>query len=102
MKRIYTALNLIEAQLASDTLTSAGIANHLFNVNASAVMGEVPFTAALPEVWVEDDAQAQRATELLREASATQTMERPCPRCGEANPGNFLSCWACGCALPPA
>jgi uncharacterized membrane protein YvbJ len=26
--------------------------------------------------------------------------EKTCPHCGETNPGNFMSCWQCGSALP--
>ena len=101
MKRVYCAPDLIDAQLVSDTLASAGIANHVFNVNAVGALGEVPFAQAQPEVWVADDTQADSAVALLRTARAPTAMERPCPRCGEAVPGNFLSCWNCGAALPP-
>jgi len=101
MKRVYTAPDLIDAQLVSDTLASAGIANHIFNVNAVGALGEVPYPNALPEIWVDEEADAPRAQALLHAARTTQVMERPCPHCGEANPGDFLTCWSCGSALPP-
>lgn len=101
MKRVISAPDLIAAQLASDTLTSAGIRNHIFNVNAVGLLGEVPFTHALPEIWVADDREADLAYALL-ETPPPVTAEHACRHCGEMNPGNFLSCWQCGTALPAA
>lgn len=99
MKRVYTASNLVSAQLASDLLASAGIPNHVFNAHAAGALGDVPFTAAWPEVWVERDAQADAATALIAADANTAEREHACPHCGERNPGNFLSCWHCGGAL---
>ena len=101
MKRVHIAPTLLDAQLAVDALSSLGIVTHIFNANASGALGEVPFMQAQPEVWVDDDAQEARAREALaglRDAPARG--EKACPQCGEANPGNFLSCWQCGGALP--
>jgi hypothetical protein len=99
MQRVASLPDLITAQLASDTLESAGIPNHIFNANAVGALGEVPFTHAFPEIWVADDAQADSARALLAADSAATRREHACPRCGEINPGNFLSCWQCGGAL---
>jgi hypothetical protein len=101
MKRVHIAPTLLDAQLAADTLSSLGIVTHIFNANAAGALGEVPFMQALPEVWVDDDAQALRAREILADClSMKPGQEKNCPRCGEPNPGNFLSCWHCGGALP--
>ncbi len=101
MKRVHIAPTLLDAQLAVDALSSLGIVTYIFNANAAGALGEVPFMQAQPEVWVDDDAQEARAREALaglHEAPARD--EKTCPQCGEANPGNFLSCWQCGSALP--
>ena len=101
MKRVLIAPTLLDAQLAVDVLSSLGIGAHIFNANAAGALGEVPFLQAQPEIWVEDDAQADRARDALaglRDAPARD--EKRCPHCGETNPGNFLSCWQCGHALP--
>ena len=101
MKRVHIAPTLLDAQLAADTLSSLGIVTHIFNANAAGALGEVPFLQAQPEIWVEDDAQEMRAREALAGLnSARPGEEKTCPRCGEQNPGNFLSCWHCGNALP--
>lgn len=101
MKRVHIAPTLLDAQLAADALTSLGIASHIFNANAAGALGEVPFMQAQPEVWIEDDTQENHAREVLAGLSnALPRAEKTCPDCGESNPGNFLSCWQCGHALP--
>jgi len=44
-----------------------------------------------------EDGQLDRARLLIEEHLLRPAPPgRTCPRCGEENPGNFLSCWACG------
>ena len=101
MKRVHIAPALLDAQLAVDVLSCLGIASRILNANAAGALGEVPFMQAQPEVWVDDDAQEMRAREVLAGLrNAPQRAEKTCPHCGEANPGNFMSCWQCGGALP--
>ncbi|MDO9468345.1 MAG: DUF2007 domain-containing protein [Thiobacillus sp.] len=101
MKRVHIAPTLLDAQLAADALTSLGIVTHIFNANVAGALGEVPFMQAQPEIWVDDDAQATRAREALAGLhNAPLRDEKTCPHCGETNPGNFMSCWQCGRALP--
>lgn len=101
MKRVLIAPTLLDAQLAVDALSSLGIVTHIFNANAAGALGEVPFMQAQPEVWVDDDAQEARARGALAGLrNAPPRDEKTCAHCGERNPGNFLSCWQCGRALP--
>lgn len=101
MKRVHIAPTLLDAQLAVDALSSLGIASRILNAHAAGALGELPFAQAQPEVWVDEDALAARASAVLAALRAVPTgPERICARCGEPNPGNFLSCWHCGQALP--
>lgn len=101
MKRVHIAPTLLDAQLVVDALSSLGIPTHIFNTHAAGALGEVPFMQAQPEVWIDDDAQELRARETLAYfLNVKPGEEKTCPRCGERNPGNFLSCWQCGGALP--
>ena len=101
MKRVFIAPTLLDAQLAVDVLASLGIATHIFNASAAGALGEVPFLQAQPEVWVDDETQEALARETLaRLRDAPARSEKICGHCGESNPGNFLSCWQCGRALP--
>jgi len=101
MKRVHIAPTLLDAQLAADALSSLGIVTHILNANAAGALGEVPFMQAQPEIWVEHDAEEARAREALSSLHhAAPREDKACPHCGETNPGNFLSCWQCGHALP--
>lgn len=101
MKRVYSAPTLLDAQLVADTLSGLGIATHILNAHAAGAVGELPFMQAQPEVWIDDDRQHARACEALSALiNAAASNEQRCPHCGESNPGNFLSCWRCGRALP--
>jgi hypothetical protein len=63
-------------------------------------VGELAATQIWPEVWVDEDEDAEAAKQLLDEIRAAgNTGSKICPHCGEENPGNFLSCWNCGQAL---
>lgn len=97
MKRIYIAANLMDAQLAVDVLATQGIKAHIFNANAVGAVGELATMQMWPEIWVEEDGDADTAKRLLHEVhAAPSSVSKACPQCGEENPGNFLSCWNCG------
>jgi len=70
----------------------------IFNANAASVAGELPIEASLPQVWVDDDAEAARAKEIIDTFLRTRATGAPvkCPECGEENPASFDLCWKCG------
>jgi len=87
MKRVHIAPTLLDAQLVVDALSSVGIVSHIFNANAAGALGEVPFLQAQPEVWVEDDARAHRAREVLADfLSVKSARKRSAPLAGSATP----------------
>jgi hypothetical protein len=71
---------------------------HVFNANASSVAGELPLDAALPQVWIENPAQAAHAREVVQAFLKRPPLGPPlrCPHCGEENPSSFETCWKCG------
>ena len=100
MKRIHAAANLAEATLLVDLLADRGIRARVLNANASSLAGELPIDAALPQVWVDDPADAPRAREVIESVPRTPSgPTRKCPACGEDNPGSFDLCWNCGAGL---
>lgn len=101
MKRVYTASNLPEAHILLRLLEERTIRARVFNANASSLAGELPIDAALPQVWVENDADAARARELIDAflKSSAHGPPRECPACGEENPPAFDLCWSCGAGL---
>ncbi|MFO1292962.1 MAG: DUF2007 domain-containing protein [Rubrivivax sp.] len=67
MRRLLQAPNLAIATLWADQLRAAGIATSVQRAYASSIAGEIPPDQALPEVWVEEDADQARAAALLAE-----------------------------------
>jgi hypothetical protein len=100
VKRVHTAATLAEAHLLVDLLADRGIRARIFNANASSLAGELPIDAAMPQVWVDDPADASRAREVIEEFRRMPAKPiRKCPACGEDNPGSFDLCWNCGAGL---
>jgi hypothetical protein len=52
----------------------------------------------LPQIWVDDPADADRARAMIETFRTTQGSGPAvkCPDCGEENPGTFDLCWNCG------
>jgi len=104
MKKVYSAANLIEANIMLDLLGHAGIRARLFNENAQGGLGEIPFTHAYPEVWVINDGDLERGrvVAINYENSPVEAGVLFCQECGEENPRNFQLCWHCGAGLEQA
>ena len=102
MIRIYTAANLPEAHLLVHLLDERGIAARVLNENAQGGVGELPFTHAYPEIWIDDEADARRARDVVAEFERVPGGERAgrCSACGEQCPSTFEICWNCGEPLP--
>jgi len=100
MKRL-ASLDRIQAYLLRDLLAMHGIEAHVLNANMQGAVGELPVDVALPQVWIADEAQLERARAVLREFEADlhKDGERACPACGERNPAAFEVCWNCGAPL---
>jgi len=98
MKRVYTASDLIDAQLLADSLAQERIGTHLFNASSVGAMGDIPFTNTWPEVWIVDERDSERAAALVQAHAARRVARGSvrCNACGEDNPSNFDSCWSCG------
>ncbi len=96
MKRLLQAPNLVLATLWADQLTGAGIAASVQRAYASGITGHIPPDQSLPEVWVEDPEQFDRATSLLDEWQRAPSLRWACTGCGEIVEGPFEQCWNCG------
>lgn len=101
MKRIYSAASLPEAYLLLHSLQAENIAARVFNENAQGGVGELPFTHAYPEVWIERPEDEPRARQLVREFESDSKSDgsKTCSDCGEINPSNFELCWRCASLL---
>jgi hypothetical protein len=104
MRRVYTAGDLTLATLFVHFLEQHLIRAKVFNEHMFAVRLEVPYEAALPQVWVERDHDYARAKELVTEFESQRKddanqPDHNCSNCQESNPSNFDSCWKCGALL---
>jgi len=100
VKRVHAAANLVEAHLLVHLLGDRGIRARVLNANASSAAGELPIDQAMPQVWVDDAADAERAREVIEEFVRTPAGPvKKCPTCGEENPSSFDLCWSCGAGL---
>ena len=98
MMRLYRAQHLVEASHIKNLLDSAGIRAFLRNENLVRLAGEVPFDQTWPEVWIEDDAQAATARDILEDLRQANRYAPAwsCAQCGEGIEGQFSACWKCG------
>jgi Putative prokaryotic signal transducing protein len=97
--RIYTAQTAAMVAPVKDHLEANGIPCVLRNEFLSAGRGELPPIECWPEVWVADDSDAQRARQLVAEATqGPDPAAEPwrCARCGEEVEAVFAQCWKCG------
>lgn len=99
MRRLVQAPNLAIATLWADMLRSDGIDTSVQRQYLGAAAGELPPDQCLPEVWVEDDAQFERAERLLHELRHRPQRRWLCS-CGELVEGGFEQCWQCGAMMP--
>jgi len=102
MKKLLQAPNLVLATLWADQLRGAGIPSSVQRAFASGIAGQIPPDQALPEVWVENAADVQRAQDLLDTWRRMPHRLWACPACHEIVDGPFEQCWNCGAAMPVA
>jgi Putative prokaryotic signal transducing protein len=100
MRRLVQAPNIALAALWADLLRQAGIDASVQRYYAGGIAGEIPPDQALPEVWVHDDAEHDRARTLLRDLQHPTWRQWLCRGCGERIDGPFEQCWNCGAPMP--
>jgi len=103
LKRLYVAGDHAEAYLLLGRLRGAGIGARVLNEHALGGVGEIPFTHAYPEVWIDDARELASARAVLAAHLRPPPTgpDRTCPACSERNPPAFEICWHCGGALAP-
>jgi hypothetical protein len=100
MKRVIHAPNIALATLWSDLLNQAGIEVSVQRYFAGGISGEIPPDQALPEIWVTDDDQLERAQALLAQLTGLPHRHWRCGSCAEIVDGPFEQCWNCGAVMP--
>lgn len=99
MQRLTQATNVAIASLWVDVLQAQGIAASVQRQYLSGVAGELPPDQCLPEVWVHDALQFERARQVLADWRNPPQHRWFCG-CGELVEGGFEQCWNCGANMP--
>ncbi len=96
---VFSSLNPTEVHLVRSMLTREGIGSRVQGQFRTGLAGEIPVDDARTELFVPAP-RAAEATVIIDAARAAADVERPCPACGESNPGAFELCWSCGADIP--
>ncbi|MEJ1162943.1 DUF2007 domain-containing protein [Variovorax sp. CCNWLW186] len=101
MRRLAQAPNLAIATLWVHALREEGVEATVQREFLGAVMGQLPPDQCLPEIWIDDEAQFERARQVLHAAQHRPQRNWQCA-CGERIEGGFEQCWHCGAMMPAA
>lgn len=105
---VYRAASLVEAQLVLDGLDAEGIRATIRNEHVAGLVGEIPQSAAWPEVWLTQASDWDAAVAIVRKYEERRDTDNDkevvCSACGEVSPSNFELCWRCRAPfdVPPA
>ncbi len=108
MKPIFASQDVAAVTIVRGLLADQGIETAMQNENMSAVLGDIPFMHAMPELCLlrEEDEPAARAIVEQFEAGRVSAPEAAadwtCPNCGEVVQGQFTDCWKCCTPRPQA
>jgi hypothetical protein len=101
MKLLARADHVVQATIWAESLRASGIRCELRNTALAGAMGEIPFLECAPQLWIEHDADEDRALDIL------QQLRKPasgpawiCADCGESSEPQFGACWQCGAQRP--
>jgi rubrerythrin len=85
-------------------LESNGIPTFMKNQFGTSGAGELPFVEVIPQLWVLNDSDEKRASELIEKLRDPAMQGEPtawnCPECGTAQEAAFTNCWKCSAARP--
>ena len=85
-------------------LESNDIATFIKNQFGTSGAGELPFIEVVPQLWVLNEADVERAKALIKELhdpdSPKQQQAWICPGCGTSQEAAFTHCWKCSASRP--
>ena len=82
-------------------LESNDIATFMKNQFGTSGAGELPFVEVIPQLWVLNEADAERALALIEDMSSPEsTTPWICQSCKEPQEAVFTHCWKCSAQRP--
>jgi hypothetical protein len=101
MRRLRKRPTSRSRRVWAHALREEGVAATVQREFLGAVMGQLPPDQCLPEIWIDDEEQYERARQLLHELQHRPQRSWLCV-CGEQVEGGFEQCWQCGEMMPAA
>lgn len=97
MKKLTSAETIVTVTHYQNLLAAEGIKTEIRNQHLGGIMGEMPVFETWPQLWIINDLEFDRATQLI-ESADSEPHEAPwaCSKCGEENEGQYAACWSCG------
>jgi hypothetical protein len=83
-------------QLYLDALAQSAIKCRVMNEFAQGAAGELAMADIIPEIWLLDQRDLPKATEVLAQLAPKTGDNWHCRQCHEINGGAFEVCWQCG------
>ena len=97
MKKLTSAETIVTITHYKNVLAAEGIPTEIRNQHLGGIMGEMPVFETWPQLWVINDLDFDRASQLISSVESESPGEPwTCGHCGEENEGQFAACWNCG------
>ncbi|MGB5485888.1 MAG: DUF2007 domain-containing protein [Lysobacterales bacterium] len=104
MIKVFEDFDIMLVGHYQSVLESNDIATFMKNQFGTSGAGELPFVEVVPQLWVLNEADAERARALIKElhenADAELMQAWDCPDCGTPQEPAFTHCWKCSAARP--
>ncbi|MGD9020642.1 MAG: DUF2007 domain-containing protein [Lysobacterales bacterium] len=103
MKKVFEDFDIALVGHYQSVLEANGIETFMKNRFGTGGTGELPFVEVVPQLWVLNDADEQRAKTLIDELKADKPPAGEgwtCPECGTEQEAAFTHCWKCSAARP--
>lgn len=100
MKKLTSAETIVTITHYQNLLAAEGIRTEVRNQHLGGIMGEMPVFETWPQLWIVNDLDFDRATQLLESVdSEPHGAAWTCSKCGEENEGQYGACWKCGVSV---
>jgi hypothetical protein len=97
MKKLTSAETIVTITHYQNLLAAEGIRTEIRNQHLGGIMGEMPVFETWPQLWIVNDLDFDRATQLIESGdSEPYAASWACSKCGEENEGQYAACWNCG------
>ena len=98
MIKVFEDFDFSRVGQLQSLLDSHGIKTFIKNEYGSSVVGELPFVEVIPQLFVLEEKDLERAKEILNLdiPQDNKAEDWICPECGVDVEGNFSRCWKCG------